>query len=229
MPKFLPYEQGSTEWLLARVGLLTASNMDAVTSVLKSGKPSEQRTKLLYNIVAERRSQMATPTFVTKSMERGNTEEPASRDRYEEVTGNLVSLVGLAIDDELEYWGASCDGLVGKDGCVEFKNPETATLIKYQVEGILPLQYRSQCLTQLAITGRKWCDFFAYDSRIKDEGNYFLIRFTPTEDEIREIREAARLFLAEVNALHSCLVPATAKNYDMDSDWPVSAPDKLAA
>ena len=50
MARFLPYKQGSNEWLIARIGILSASKMDAVTSVLKSGKSSEKRYRLMLDL-----------------------------------------------------------------------------------------------------------------------------------------------------------------------------------
>ena len=46
--------QGSGAWLNARVGHLTASRMADAMAVLKSGKASEARNKLMIELCAER-------------------------------------------------------------------------------------------------------------------------------------------------------------------------------
>ena len=55
--------------------------------------------------------------------------------------------------------GASPDGLVGSDGLVEFKCPNTATHINTLLGGTVPQKYVLQMLWQMECTGRQWCDF----------------------------------------------------------------------
>jgi hypothetical protein len=51
---------------------------------------------------------------------------------------------------------------VGTEGLVEIKCPAPETLICYHGNGELPDQYKPQIQGQLLITGRRWCDFFAW-------------------------------------------------------------------
>ncbi len=66
-------------------------------------------------------------------------------------------------------------------------------------------------LLQLACTGRKWCEFVAYDPRIKDETRrLFVRRFRPSADEIGAVEAAATMFLDELDALFDAFVTAGA-------------------
>jgi len=202
MPTFSPYPQGSTGWLKERIGFLTASKMADAMSFMKSGKESEARKKLKIAIVAERMCDMSAETYVTPAMEWGITQEPYARQRYEEITGNLVVQCGFVIHDTIQYWGCSPDGLVDDDGLIEIKCPTSETFVEWVSGGVVPDRHKPQMLAQLAVTGRKWVDFFAFDPRVKvDSCQYFLRRFEPPEEAIAVVEEAARKFLAEVDEL----------------------------
>ena len=202
IPLWSPYPQGSTGWLRERCGCLTASRMAEAMDFLKGGKESEKRKKLKIEIVAERMTDLMVSRFVNDAMQHGIETEPMARARYEEVTGELVTLCGFAIHGEMPYFGASPDGLVGEDGLVEIKCPTTTTYTEWMIGGVVPEQHKPQMLAQLAVTGRKFVDFFAFDPRVKAEAHqHFLRRFEPPEEDIAATEEAARKFLTEVDEL----------------------------
>jgi hypothetical protein len=94
--------------------------------------------------------------------------------------------------------------LIGDDGLLEVKCPTTTTYTEWLTGGVVPEQHKPQMLAQLAVTGRKWCDFFAFDPRISVESRqHFLRRFEPTAEEILKVEAAAVMFLAEVEELFS--------------------------
>lgn len=202
VPIWSPYPQGSAEWLKSRCGCLTASRMADAMDFTKGGKETEKRKKLKVGVVAERMTDSMTETFVNAAMEWGLLHEAEARARYEEVTGELVTLCGFALHGEIPAFGASPDGLVGEDGLIEIKCPTTATYMEWFIGGVVPDQHKQQMLAQLAVTGRKWCDFLAFDPRVKyPEHQHFLRRFEPKEEEIAAVEDAAKRFLAEVDEL----------------------------
>ena len=170
-------------------------------SYLRGGKESEARRKYKIELIAERMTDMMVGRFVNDAMQWGTATEPFARAKYEEVTGEIVELRGLATHGDIPCFGASPDGLVGDDGLVEIKCPTTTTFVEWLIGGEVPEQHKPQMLAQLAVTGRKWVDFFAFDPRIKgEEQKYFLRRFEPDADDIK-IEEAAKSFLADVDEL----------------------------
>jgi len=201
-PIWYPYAQGTVAWLKERCGCLTASRMAEAMDFLKNGKESEKRKKLKIEILAERMTDLMVSRYVTDAMEWGIAHEPVARSRYEEVTGMLVDLCGFAIHGGIPFFGASPDGLVGEDGLIEIKCPTTTTYMEWFVAGEVPEQHKPQMLAQLAVTGRRHVDFFAFDPRIKVASHqHFLRRFEPKEEEIVKVEDAAKLFLKEADEL----------------------------
>lgn len=201
-PLWYPYPQGSVEWLKERCGCLTASRMAEAMDFLKGGKESDRRKKLKIELIAERMTDTMVSRYVNEAMEWGIMQEPYARARYEEVTGTLVQLCGFAIHGDIPFFGASPDGLVGEDGLIECKCPTTPTYTEWMIGGVVPEQHKPQMLAQLAVTGRRFVDFFAFDPRIKAEQHqHFIRRFEPKEEEIAAVEKAAILFLEEIDAL----------------------------
>lgn len=187
-------------FLNARAGKLTASRMAAAMSFLKNGKPSAERTKLMHELLAERLTGDSVRHYVTPAMEHGIQTEDEARLVYECETGRLVER-GVTIDHpEIDYFAATPDGFVG-DGLLEIKCPTTTTFIGWRLAGVVPEEHRPQMLAQLACTGRKWVDFFAYDPRIRKHPRFMLVRYEPKPEEIAAVEDAARQFLAELDEM----------------------------
>jgi len=179
---------------------------DAV-AFLKGGKEAEARKKYKIELIAERMTDTMVSRYVTDAMQWGIQMEPLARSRYEELTGELVALCGFALHGGIQFFGASPDGLVGEDGLVEIKCPTCATYAEWIIGGVIPEQHKPQMLAQLAVTGRKYVDFFAFDPRVKVEAHqHFLRRFDPAEKDIENIEAHAKNFLAEVDALFESVI-----------------------
>lgn len=205
MPKWDVAIQGSAGWLKARCGCLTASRFKDATDFLKGGKESAARRKLKIDLIAERMTDSMTEMYVTPAMQWGIETEGAARDHYEEITGNLVQPCGFALHDDIEFFGASPDGLIGHDGLIEIKCPTSATHIRWKLDGGVPEEHKPQMLAQLAVTKRKWCDFMSYDPRLPDNIKRHLARFEPTPEEIQEAEQSALAFLEELDAMWELL------------------------
>lgn len=189
--------QGSPEWFAQRVGKLTASRMADVLLTTKSG-PSASRKNYLAQLVAERMTGQPAESFSNAAMAWGTEHEPLARAEYEILTDYSVEQVSFVDHPDIEWCGASPDGLVLDGGLVEIKCPNTATHIEYLLAGKPPVKYQPQMLLQLACTGREWCDFVSYDPRMPEEHRLFVARFKPKRDEILAVEQAAIEFLAEV-------------------------------
>lgn len=200
MPRWIQAEQGSTEWLMSRVGNLTASRMADAMAVTKSGE-SEKRRRLKLEILAERLSGRATDCFVNDAMKHGMKYEAEARDRYEATSGQLVQLCGLAMHDTIAHLGASPDGLIGDDAIHEIKCPSLTTYLQYKLDDVVPTQYRPQMMLQMICTGRSYGVFTAYHPFLPEEINLFIKEYRPTQEELDATTAAAEKFLAEVNQM----------------------------
>ena len=198
MPRVEGLDQNTPEWLMQRLGMLTASHMYDVTNKLKSGKYSAAREKYLMDVVIERLTGRAAEHFCTPAMERGLETEPRARAAYEIATGNDVDDGGFWIHPNLEWFGASPDGLIGKDGCLELKCPNTSTHLEYLEADVIPVEYAPQMLAQLCCTGRKWCDFMSFDDRLPESLQRFIKRFEPSAELLEQCELEAKLFLGDV-------------------------------
>ncbi len=205
MPKWDNAAQGSAGWLKARNGMLTASKFKDALDFLKGGKESAARRKLKIDMIAERMTDTMTEVYVNAAMQWGIETEAEARQHYEEVTGNLVQPCGFALHDDIEFFGASPDGLIGHDGLLELKCPTSSTHIKWKLDGGVPEEHKPQMLAQLAVTKRKWCDFMSYDPRLPDNIKRHLVRFEPTLEEIQAAEQAAMEFLESVDAMWELL------------------------
>lgn len=193
--------QDSAAWIKARIGHLTASRMNAVLDFTKKGEPGADRKKYLIDLVAERLTDSAVDHYITSDMQWGLDHEDEAVACYEEVSGNDVSRAGFMLHPRIEFCGASPDRFVNHDGLLEVKCPRTTTHVAWMLAGVVPEQHRPQMTLQLAVTGRKWCDFISYDPRVPARQRAFIRRFTPTAEEVETVEEKARAFLLEVDEL----------------------------
>jgi predicted phage-related endonuclease len=95
--------------------------------------------------------------------------------------------------------GASPDGLVGDDGLLEIKCPNTATHIETLLSQIVPGKYNTQMQFQMACTGRSWCDFVSFDNRLPAELQLFVKRVPRDNMYIRLMEEEIVKFLNELD------------------------------
>lgn len=189
--------QGSPEWLKARVGKVTASRIADVVAKTKSG-PSASRENYLAELIAERLTRQPAERFVSPAMQHGTDTEAEARACYEFYRGETVKEVGFVLHPTIDQSGASPDGLVGADGLVEIKCPNTATHIDTLLARMMPRKYINQMQWQMACTGRQWCDFVSYDSRLPERLRLFVKRMPRDEKCIAELETEIVRFLVEL-------------------------------
>lgn len=197
-------EQRSTEWFAARAGRVTASRIADVMAKTKTGWGAS-RTNYLAQLVAERMTGTCEPGFSNAAMQWGTDKEPEARECYAFEAGVSVMEEGFVPHPTLAWAGASPDGLVGIDGLVEIKCPNSATHIDTLLGAAIDDKYVKQMQFQMACTGRKWCDFVSYDPRLGVDMQLHVRRVERDPVLIGEIEAAVRLFLDEVEAKVSAL------------------------
>ncbi len=154
--------QGSDEWLQARCGILTASEMKHVLTLNGKAANNKDTRTHAYELAFQRITQFVEPQYVSDAMLRGQEDEIYARAAYSEHYAPVTE-TGFVTNDE---WGVtigySPDGLVGDDGLIEAKS----RMGKYQVQTIatneVPEEYMLQLQTGLLVTRRKWIDFISY-------------------------------------------------------------------
>ena len=138
--------QRCPEWYEARRGKITAS-LAAACLHLDPYKSAKAAWREIMGIDPGYRP--------NRAMQWGITYECQARLDYEAEQGVFVETTGFWVHPELPWLGASPDGLCGADGLAEIKCPLNA-------RNRVPIHHRIQCLVQLAVTGRSWCDYYSW-------------------------------------------------------------------
>lgn len=191
--------QGTDAWKTLRLGKVTASRVADVIAKTKSGY-SASRANYAAQLVAERLTGEVSESYTNGAMQRGTELEPLARAAYEMRSDVMVDEVAFVNHPHIAMSGASPDGLVGANGLVEIKCPNTATHIDYLLGKEPPAKYQPQMAWQAACTGRTWCDFVSYDPRMPAHLQLFVVRYMPSYAYIAELEEAVREFLGEVES-----------------------------
>ena len=192
-------DQRTDEWFAARAGRVTASRIADLMARTKTG-PSASRANYLAQLVAERLTGEVEQGFTSAAMQHGIDTEAEARNAYEFITGSTVTETGFFVHPSINWAGASPDGLVGDDGLIEIKCPNTSTHITTLRGGSVPDKYIKQMQFQMACTGRNWCDFASFDPRLPLQMRMHVTRVNRDETLIAEIEAAVSEFLAEVEA-----------------------------
>jgi putative phage-type endonuclease len=192
-------EQKSDEWFAARLGKVTASRVADVIAKTKTGY-SASRENYMAQLVVERLTNTQAESYTNAAMQWGTDQEPFARAAYEVQQNVLVDETGLVDHPTIEMAGASPDGLVGEDGLVEIKCPNTATHIDTLLTQTVPAKYITQMQFQMACTGRQWADFVSFDPRMPQKAQIFIKRVPRDDAFIKEIESEIKKFLAEVSA-----------------------------
>lgn len=162
--------QGSPEWKLARLGKPSASNFSRIITAAKADL-SKAGDDYLCQLIGE----CVAPDWVywegNKATERGTALEPEARAAFGNHTGLLVKEVGFITRDD-GVIGCSPDGLIYDDADnlvagLEIKCPSPKEFVSYQLDGVLPEQYKQQLHGGMAVTGLDQWHFFAYFPGLK--------------------------------------------------------------
>lgn len=191
-------DQGSEEWFTIRIGKVTASRVADVIAKTKTGY-SASRDNYMAQLVCERLTGQKGESFTNAAMQHGTDTEPLARAAYEALKDVLVDEVGFVPHPTIKMAGASPDGLVGEDGLLEIKCPNTATHIETLLSESVPGKYFTQMQFQLSCTGRQWCDFVSFDNRLPEELQLFVKRVPRDEVFIRLIEAEIVQFIAELD------------------------------
>jgi putative phage-type endonuclease len=191
-------EQRSDEWFAARIGKVTASKVADVIAKTKSGY-SASRDNYMAQLVCERLTGQREEFFTSAAMQHGTDTEPLARAAYEALKDVLVDEVGFVPHRTIEMAGASPDGLVGDNGLLEIKCPNTATHIETLLSQTVPGKHNTQMQFQMACTDREWCDFVSFDNRLPEELQLFVKRVPRDNVFIRLIEGEIIQFLAELD------------------------------
>lgn len=192
-------EQGTPEWHQLRLGKVTASRVSDVMAKIKTGE-SASRKNYRAELVVQRLTGLPSESFTNAAMEWGTATEPMARIAYEIAKEVLVEQVGFIEHPTIAMFGCSPDGLA-HDGMIEIKCPNSATHIEYLTDNKAPAKYINQMQCQMAVTGRKWCDFVSFDPRLPEDLQLFVVRVERDQKYIDSMEIEVVEFLTEVEGM----------------------------
>jgi putative phage-type endonuclease len=181
------------------VGSLGASRMHEVIARTKSGYGAS-RANVMADLIVERLTGNSPERYVSPAMDHGIQTEPEARSAYEFMTGNTVVQVGPIRHPTIDDTHASPDGLVGDEGILEIKCPNSATHIETLLALSIPSKYITQMTWQMVCCKREFADFVSYDPRMPPEMRFFHKRVELDHEFAMELENEVRKFLAELDA-----------------------------
>lgn len=191
-------EQGTAAWRDLRLGQVSSSRVAEIVARTKSGY-SASRANYMAQLLCERLTGTVADGFTSPTMQWGIDHEAEARSAYEFRFDATVELASYVSHPTIEMSGASPDGLVGTDGLLEIKCPNTATHLETLLTGTIPSKYEAQMFWQLACTGRVWCDFVSFDPRLPEALALYVKRVQRDDERIAELEAEVRYFLRELD------------------------------
>ncbi|MCU4595318.1 YqaJ viral recombinase family protein [Acinetobacter radioresistens] len=183
--------QRSDDWHSERCGKVTASRIKDIDAKPAKGKVLNSLGLI---ILSERLTGVQEETKTTQLMQWGIDHEPHAIIAYENGTGEFVTGTGLIDHPSIPMSGASPDGLVGKQGQLEVKCPNTTTHLNTLLSRKVPDEHIPQITWQLACTEREWCDFVSYDPRLPGYLQLVVIRVFAKDLDITGLEQSVIAF-----------------------------------
>ena len=190
-------EQRSNEWHQMRLGKVTASRVADILAKTKAGA-SASRQNYLIELALQRTTGVIQESYSNSAMEWGVEQEQFAAIAYEVAKETFVEKTGFWPHETIKWLGVSPDRLVGADGLVEIKCPNTQTHLEYVESRKPPMKYLQQMQFQMACTGRQWCDFVSFDPRAPEGLQLFVKRVKRDDAYILELEAEVKKFLEEM-------------------------------
>jgi len=196
-------EQGTPEWLAARRGLMTASEMNLVlTPILKPSNNDKTRAHI-YEIAAQRITEWTEPTYVGDAMLRGHADEITARDLYSDRIEPVEEKGFITRDFGGFTLGYSPDGCgVMSNFGIEVKSRIQKHHVKTIITDEVPVEYMLQIQTGLLITGWDYIDFISFSAGLP----MWVVRVEPDpvyQDAIMTAAESFEMSVREQIAAYS--------------------------
>jgi len=180
-------EQGSTEWLQARCGLVTASAFSRFITPARAGL-SKQSVGYIADLIVESVEGPAEH-YSNYYMDRGLLLEDEAAAWYEFKYDCETEKAGLILGHGA---GWSPDRLVGTKGALEIKSPKSSTHVKWLLAGGIPDEHKPQCHAALLIGELEWIDFLSYAQGFSP----LVVRVVP-DDYTAKVEKALATFLEQ--------------------------------
>lgn len=191
--------QGSDEWLEARLGLVTSSEIHNILAKNKNGTWAASRKRYMTQLVLERMTGKTPSRFVTRSMEWGSETEDLARTMYTLKTGNDTRTCGIFIHDDYKIGDSPDFPILNQPGCGEIKCYDSANHLAALRAGKMPALHMPQIQNHIYMTDSEFCDYVSFDPDFPENTQLFIQRIPRDEKYIKQMLIEILLFLDEVD------------------------------
>ena len=188
-------EQGSASWFALRLGVITASEADALITPLWKLRKGTGVDTYLYRKLAEKVLNYSPDQLNTFGMDQGKLVETIAVPWFEFAHGKKVKRVGFCATDD-GVAGCSPDGMLADGSGLEIKSPQAPNHIRYLMEGIVPEDYRVQVQFSLWVTKAPYWTFVSYSMVLPA----LVIRVEPDPQAQEAISQAVAAFSVQFAA-----------------------------
>lgn len=193
-------EPYSPEWYQKRIGCFTASE---VYKLMTDPRSKEEKAKgnlsagahtYVLQKVHEKLTGKVKAGISNYATEWGVEHEPLARKWYAKLTGRKVTEPYLVFHESIPYFSCTPDNFVDETGLLEIKCPASGeihlshcfiTNNEYFKKNH-PDKYW-QCVAQMSICGKEWCDFVSFDPRVPGNLGLFTYRVERDEEDVAEL------------------------------------------
>jgi hypothetical protein len=198
-------EQGSWDWMEARSGKVTGSEIGNLISdkgKLREWKSATPNTYLARKLAEKWRGGPVESFFGSRQTDQGTLIEPMARKYFAALMDIQIDQVGGIESDDGRLW-CSPDGLIGETEGLEIKCPNPDTHIGWLLEGHqVPEEHVLQVQFALFMTGWAQWRFLSY---VKDMPP-LIVAVTPEPNIIQTITWAVEEFQARFDAAWAVLL-----------------------
>ncbi len=160
--KELPVEQNTLAWVQARLGVITASELDALVTPDFAIRKGDGVATYAARKIAERWTMTPERDFHGGAMENGSILEDEARPWLADFLETDIRRPGFVLSDD-GVCGCSPDGLNDGGGCgVEIKCPLPHTHVRWLLDGGVPKDHRAQVHGGMYVTGFSRWLFVSY-------------------------------------------------------------------
>jgi putative phage-type endonuclease len=191
-------EQGSLDWLLARMGYVTASRFKDVIGSHAVRTTYAQKLREEQAVLAQGRDQavawLEANSFDNSAMAHGRKMEPVARAFYELACDQEILEVGFwRLDGDLKI-GASLDGVTADGaGTIEIKCPYNLAIHAKTCHEGMPAHHLAQVQGGLWVSGKEYCDFISFNEQ-HVSGPLYVQRIQRDEDYIAMLEKRVTAF-----------------------------------
>lgn len=189
-------KQGSPEWFMLKLGVISASNASKVVAAKTTATRQTYMAELIAQICTGDQEEINS-----KYLDWGNQYEAAARSSYEFQEDVLVTQVPFVFKDASCREGCSPDGLVSNTKGVEIKCPYNPVhYIQFLTEDKIKSEYDWQCQYTLRVMEADEWDFVQYHPNMK-KSPLKVLTMPRNEEKQKTFDDAVPQFIHEMDKM----------------------------